>query len=123
MNTQEIISILRVCVPKAYLTTVVPADKLNSVGSQQFAFVANFQDSSQPAMHWIAMFKNRGETEVDFFDSCGMPIESYSPTFQSFLSKKANVIRLNALRIQSATSNACGHFSIYYLLHRVKGIS
>jgi hypothetical protein len=27
------------------------------------------------------------------------------------------------MRIQPAKSNACGHFSIYYLIHRVRGAS
>jgi len=123
MNTQEIRNILSRGVPKSYRTTVLPADKLNVVSSQQFAIVANNQTSNQPGMHWIAMFKKRGSKEVEFFDSCAMPIEFYSPTFESFLSSKANVVRMSNTRIQAATSNACGHFSIYYLLHRVRGVS
>jgi hypothetical protein len=123
MNTQEIREILSCSVPKSYRTTVLPADKLNAVSSQQFAIVANSQNSNQPGMHWIAMFKNRRSKEVEFFDSCAMPIDFYSPTFEAFLGSKADIIRMSALRIQPGTSNACGHFSIYYLLHRVRGTS
>jgi hypothetical protein len=74
-------------------------------------------------MHWIAMFKNRMSKEVEFFDSCAMPIDFYSPTFEAFLDSKADIIRMSALRIQPGRSNACSHFSIYYLLHRVRGTS
>ena len=123
MNTEEILDILSYSIPKSFRTTVLPADKLSSLKAHEFAFVANSQDSDQPGMHWIAMFKQRGKKEVEFFDSCAMPIEFYSSSFESFLTSKANVIRMNRVRIQPGTSNACGQFCIYYLVHRVQGAS
>jgi len=123
MNTAEILDILKHSIPRLYQTKVLAADKLNVVDSQQFALIANNQNSDQPGMHWIAMFKKREDNQVEFFDSCAMPLEFYEPGFESFLASKADIVRMCSTRIQSTRSNSCGQFSIYYLLHRVNGMS
>lgn len=123
MNSQEIRDILVTTVPTTFQTTVVPADKLGTVKSQQFAIIANSDRSDQPGMHWVALFKQRNSPIIEFFDSCAMPIEFYDSAFMKFLHLKGRVTRSSKVRIQSLSSNVCGQYCIYYLIHRVKGVS
>ena len=91
MNSQEIRDILVTTVPTTFQTTVVPADKLGTVKSQQFAIIANSDRSDQPGMHWVALFKQRNSPIIEFFDSCAMPIEFYDSAFMKFLHLKGEL--------------------------------
>ena len=59
MNTREIQNILSESVPKSFHATVLAADQLKTVKSQQFACVVNNQTSDEPGMHWLAVFKKK----------------------------------------------------------------
>ena len=123
MNTLELQNILKVSIPKTFFSSVLAADQLRSINFKQFALIVNNQPSSEPGMHWLAIFKQHRSKEIEFFDSCAMPLDFYDKTFSTFLNSKASIVRLNSIRIQPIRSKTCGHFCLYYLLHRIKGCS
>jgi len=122
MNTPQIRKILKASIPIDYYTEVLPCDKLNLVPNKPFAIVINSDTSDSPGAHWLAIFMKQGSEEVEFFDSCAMPVKFYNSFVGSFLSSKGTKTRLNTVRLQSGDSNACGQYCIYFLLHRIVGI-
>ena len=121
MNTTDIQDVLEVSVPDNFGVAVLPCDWLSRITADQFAVVVNSDTAASPGMHWMAIFKDKRKEEIEFFDSCSMPVNFYHPSIGEFLENKAKGVRLNCGRIQSEFSNTCGHFCIYYLLHRTLG--
>ena len=122
MNSNQIRNILQQGIHKKFKTGVYACDQLHNVKSDQFAIIVNSDDSNHKGMHWLAIFKKRN-CEIEFFDSFAMPISFYSPRIKFFLEQFSKRVILNTQQVQSNYSNTCGHFSIYYLLHRVRGWS
>ena len=80
-------------------------------------FVANTDVSGQPGTHWVA-FYIQTPTTAEYFDSLG-EWPPQSPHLASYLSSNnfENII-FNTKKIQATYEDACGPFSIYFLVKR-----
>ena len=92
------------------------ADQLHEPSARPTAMVINTDPSWKPGRHWVAIYvPERGPWE--YFDSYG---EKPKVSFvKHFLKNRATVI--NPKTLQSPTSDVCGHYCIYYLVHRARG--
>lgn len=100
---------------------VFPADKLPKYINYG-GFIANSDVSYKPGKHWCAFyFDGRGYAE--FFDSYGKPPQYYNSHFVSCLQDNSIVQTYNAIKLQNNDSNVCAQFSLFFLIHRVRGMS
>ena len=82
--------------------------------------MANTDPSGEPGAHWVAFYfpsKNKGE----FFDSYGQPPDYYRRSFEDFLNKHSEEWVYNERKLQSAWTDVCGQYCIFYLSHRARG--
>ena len=99
---------------------VFPADRLPSrITQYPRGLVANTDPSTQPGMHWVAMYFPDASTS-EFFDSYGFPPSFYSPHFEKLLGKFPTQKR-NTNDLQSLTSNVCGYYALNYVYQRNRG--
>ena len=100
---------------------VFPSDKLpQTIDRYPCGFVANTDPSSGPGTHWVA-FYFPSEEKGEFFDSYGHAPEYYRKSFGDFL--KSRAWDFNRRKLQSAWSDVCGQYCIFYLSHRARGQS
>ena len=100
---------------------VFPSDKLpQTFDKYPCGFVANTDPSSGPGTHWVA-FYFPSEEKGEFFDSYGHAPEYYRKSFGDFL--KSRAWDFNRRKLQSAWSDVCGQYCIFYLSHRARGQS
>lgn len=121
MNSVVLKKILDAGVNQNYYTNVLPCDQLYHVKSNQFAIIVNSDKAKDPGQHWLAIFKEYDSDNIEFFDSCNMPLSFYDKSIKNFLELHSKNIVRNQKRYQSAFSATCGEFCIYYLVHRVNG--
>jgi hypothetical protein len=117
MNTAEIECILRRTLEPldVLFAGVFAADTIPNVRVFPACFVVNTDVASKPGEHWVACYaKSRGE--VEFFDSYGMPVGAYP-----HIRLPNKVTKRNTVSLQAISSNACGHFCIYYICSRAQG--
>lgn len=122
MDTQEIGSILkRDRYTRHAFRGVFASDALpHHVTQRPSAFVVNTDPAEKPGQHWIAIYL-RGDGAAEYFDSYGLPPQL--PEFKLFLKKNASDIRVNHQRLQGPFSAVCGQYSIFFLLHRCRGLT
>ena len=101
---------------------VFPADRLPPVNTYPSALVVNTDESNRPGTHWLAMYFTK-DGRAEFFDSYGLPPDTYGQHFQSFLRNNSSQFIRNAVRLQSLTTMVCGQHCLFYLLHRCRDIS
>ncbi len=82
--------------------------------------VANSDSLNGRGKHWLALFVTRGK-EGEFFCSFGYPIEHYSSHFKDYFTNLGiGRVTSNKAKLQSDSSNSCGYYSVYYLVHRCR---
>ena len=97
---------------------VCPKDQLQHI-EYPSAYVVNSHTSSKPGEHWLGIFFDK-QGQGEFFDSYGL-----HPAFNGF----ATLMNQNSKEwiynktLQSLFSTVCGHFCIYYILFRARGLS
>ena len=105
---------------------VYPIDRLPKAIKFPAALIANTQPSDQEGEHWVSFYL-LSEREGDFFDSYGHPPGSLDPKFRkwmtSVVSKKNAQLFYNQRRVQGPLSSTCGHYCLYFLLLRARGVS
>ena len=121
MNTTEIRNILKSTIDTKYFSDVLACDQLKLIKSDQFALIVNTDTSNEDGMHWLALFKEKNSKTIEFFDSFGMPLDFYSKYINDFV-EKYDYVKQSGIQIQSNFSTTCGHFCIFYLEQRCKGI-
>ena len=121
METSDIVRILKSDSYTRFLVCDVfdgvhAADQLHKIVERPAVMVINTDPSWKPGRHWVAIFVPAiGPWE--YFDSYGEePNVSY---VRQFLHNKSVV--WNRKSRQSPTSGVCGHYCIYYLVHRARG--
>ena len=96
-------------------------DKLpKQVISRPSAFVVNTDPATKPGQHWIGIHFTR-DGVGEYFDSYGLPPQL--PEFNNFLKNNSEKTQYNHQRLQGPLSAVCGQYSIYFLLHRCRGIT
>ena len=78
-------------------------------------YVLNTDPSNEPGEHWLALFVT-GPNDYEFFDSFAQLPATYGID-------NLNVVCVMNFRLQSWTATTCGHYCIYFLVHRSLGHS
>ena len=96
------------------------ADKLPKNVTYPAAFVINTSQLGENQKHWVAIFIDAFQRGY-YFDSFGLfPLDH---SVKEFLNKFTVVWRYSPLSIQSVISNKCGHFCLYFLFHKSRGLT
>ena len=82
------------------------------------AYVVNLDNDDQPGSHWVAIWI--GCAGAEYFDPIGLP-----PLFtdiEQFMDKASGQWTYNDAELQSVDSDVCGHYCLFYLFHRRRGM-
>ena len=75
------------------------------------AFVANTDPTGEPGEHWVACFQKARFSPLEFFDSYGQDPSRFSLDLRPPIEKSNK-------QLQSHNTDVCGHYCVYFLLHR-----
>jgi len=120
MNGSRIESILRKdpkCRPM--FLGVFPCDRLPTRFKVPALLVCNTDPHDAPGEHWVVLYVENS-SYGEFFDSFGRPPDA---PFRTFLNYNCSNWIFNDRHLQSAISRFCGHYCIFYCLHRCRGSS
>ena len=121
MNTSQLRCIIS-CDPvlRERVVGVFAADELpETLPTTPCGFIANTDISSLPGKHWLAFFIR--DNTVDCFDSYGQYPGVYNDLFSRWIETSGLRVHVNRLRLQSAESNVCGLYCVYFLRQRLLG--
>ena len=120
MNTLQIERLLKKDLKsKAIFKKVCALDQLEKPTFPS-ANIINSDPSSEPGEHWVAVyFDKRGRGE--YFDSYGLPpilvgLESYMDVYS------LSGWIYNRKTLQAYFSSFCGHYCVYFILFRCRGV-
>jgi len=121
MNSRQISQILeKNRLTRPLFKGVFSADNLSPrFAEYPHCFVANTDVSGQPGTHWVA-FYIQTPTTAEYFDSLG-EWPPQSKHISMYLSRNYENILFNTKKIQATYEDACGPFSIYFLVKRCGG--
>ena len=120
MHTQELWQVsLHDPILASVLRGVFPSDKLPVVNKYPSALIANTDHHDQPGTHWAAMYFVTHD-ESEFFDSYGFPPETYN--MDEYLLRESTYRYFNDKPLQGLTSDVCGDYCLFYLLHRARNV-
>ena len=124
MNTQQLVQVLQTDrATKPYFQGVFPSDQLPlSISHYPAAVVANVDPKGQPGSHWCAFYFTK-DRKGEFFDSYGLQPKDYTFAFQDFLTQNSRTWTYNKKHLQSIDSNVCGHYCLYFLIHRCRNLT
>ena len=120
MNTRQIEQILKKdCQAKKIFKKVCAVDQLEKP-SYPSAYVINSDPKDESGEHWVAIYFDqygRGE----YFDSYGSPpnvigLDSYMDQFSLM------EWIYNRKTLQALLSTVCGHYCVYFILFRCRGV-
>ena len=125
MDSQQ----LRRCIAEDPLTRyytggVLASDELPSELQplRKRIFIINTEPASQPGAHWLAVYLPPNQP-LEFFDAMGdVPPQSVIQ-FLRTQDQNSTGYYYQTLPLQSENAVTCGHFCLYYLVHRVRGLS
>lgn len=118
MNSLEILSFL--CKIPNHTVGVFPADEIPKVWEKPTAFVFNTDNHNKPGTHWVSAYVDKNN-EGWYFDSYGLPPLIFN--HEKCLRKNCKRYQWNSDKLQSDTSNVCGHYCIMFLNYMSKGYS
>ena len=101
----------------SYFQGVFAADTLPNI-KRGACYVINTDNYDEPGQHWTCIFAPLGAGSIEYFDSYGRPM--IGPVVQLLGNQK---VIYNTQQLQSLYSDVCGHYIVYYLLHRCRGHS
>lgn len=123
MNTTQIRKImLEDPITQKSFMGVFPSDRIPSrIEKYPACFILNTDPSTHSGSHWLACFIST-PNQLHFFDSYGNtpnfyegPIADYATRFRSVFS--------NPMILQSQVSGVCGHYCVYFLHFKCRGLS
>jgi hypothetical protein len=97
-------------------------DKLPTVHSLPMAMVVNADPSSKPGSHWLALYFTV-DRRCELFDSLGRHPLAYGIDFMRYANQFGNGVWQCFGRTQSAISNVCGQYCVYFIACRCQRIS
>jgi hypothetical protein len=118
MNTNQIYGYLECFLQKFKCTfSVLPCDLLDGFKVEQYPLylVVNTARSSHPGLHWVTLFRQRKKSPLLFLDSYGFDIQNYDQNFSTFARQLNVKVISGKRRLQSWTSNVCGHYAINFV--------
>jgi hypothetical protein len=86
-------------------------------------FILNTEPCGQAGEHWLAFFCNHYADTLEYFDSYGMAIETYTVVHECLRSCGLASLCTPASSVgclQSDVSSVCGHYCIAFLYWRAK---
>jgi len=122
MNTSELENALNVLLRynehNEISCYVIAANELKnlSIRSYPAMIIQNCDPIGKPGSHWIAYVAYENGT-CEYFDSYGNPVYKYN------VQVPGKIVNENCRVLQSATSETCGEFCLYFIYHRAIGIS
>ena len=117
MNTLEILEYLS-DIPN-HTVGVFAADEIPKKWGKPAAFVFNTDDHTKPGHHWVSVYVDKKNNKGWFFDSYGLP--PIVPNHSKCLRKNCKHFEWNTKRLQSDTSEVCGHYCIMFLNYMSEG--
>ena len=84
------------------------------------SFIVNTDPHDQPGEHWIAIHFI-GHQIAEYFDSYGLPPWIYPDIYQ-FMKRHADRVMYNQQMYQHPRTKVCGHYCVYYLRQRHRGV-
>src|SRR6218665_376287 len=98
---------------------VYPYDRLPKRFKTPALLVCNTGPPYAPGEHWVVLYVENS-SYGEYFDSFGRPPDA---PFRTFLDVNCNYWIFNDwhLHVQSAINRFCGHYCIFYCLHRCRG--
>ena len=81
------------------------------------ALIANTDPHDQHGTYWVAMYFVTPD-ESEFFDSYGFPPETYDT--DEYVLRESTYF--NDKPLQGLTSDVCGDYCLFYLLHRARNV-
>lgn len=127
MYRNQLISILKNDpFTKDVFQDVYPIDLLpEKVERFPAAIIANTDESNEDGEHWVTFyFPNRYIGE--FFDSYGNAAYDLDYRFYNFMNticRKRSKFYYNTKILQGPSSKVCGHYCLYYILNRSRGLT
>ena len=118
MDTKQIYSILKKHLGKHFLGVFSSDQVPPYIPQLPCAIVCNTDPHFESGEHWVAIFIS-SDGYGEYFDSYGR--EPMKKTFECFLERNSLHWTYNPARLQSDYSIVCGHYSIFYILHRYVG--
>lgn len=103
---------------KKYFKGVYSSNNIPTYKIFPHCFVANTDKKGTFGEHWVGFFI-KDDKNAEYFDSYG---EDPNRDITKFLSNFSKV-NLNNRSIQSPFSDSCGHYCVYYIYNKCKGIS
>ena len=122
METKEISEILsRDRYTGQYFRGVYACDQLpNQYVPHPSGLIINTDPASKPGQHWVAVFIT-AEGVGEYFDSFGKGPSK--PQIVHFLQKNTDYVLPNPRVLQNAFTTVCGQYTVFFLLHRCRGLS
>lgn len=105
---------------KSTFKGVFASDKCPQTLQRGGCYVINTDPVAFTGRHWVCVYVPRDNGSVEYFDSYGRPPTTV-PGIATFL-RNQNVVH-NTKQIQSLYSDVCGHYCIYFLKRRCRGLS
>ena len=97
-----------------------PSNKLPKCEHFPCSMVINFDDSTKPGTHWVAIYAP-DETEVNYFDSFGGG-ETDIENINQYLQDNFRLVTNRSKVVQSKRSKVCGYYAIFFIYLSSKGI-
>jgi len=105
-------------VSRHHATLVCASDQLpNRVVTYPYGLILNTQESSRPGKHWVSIWI-QSDQKSEFFDSFGLGPSTYG--FDTFLQRVSKRYSYNGEVLQSANSDTCGLYALFYILLKVR---
>jgi hypothetical protein len=95
---------------------VYAANHLPTRFNKPAAFILNTENSDVSVGHWVAIYIPRNGSPI-YFDSFGL--EPHVKNHISFLKRLHSRVRYNKKGFQSADTNVCGCYCLYYLAQQL----
>ena len=82
-------------------------------------YIFNTDPSNKSGTHWVGVYIDENGT-AEFFCSYGQAPGTYN--FETWLDQNTTSWIYNKKRFQADSSSVCGHYCLFYLLHRFRKI-
>lgn len=103
---------------RAHFGGVLGSNELHLRDQVPYFFIVNTQPQPMQGEHWTLIFVNSSQS-AEFFDPLALPPNRYISRFLAHFRR----VQMNATRLQSVHSQACGVFCLLYAIEKCKGAS